>query len=246
MEQNVVNAPETEEGINLAELFSALLSKLLWLILAAAVCGGGAFIYGKMTETPVYNSTVTVYVINDKMESSGDVTIATYYAQDYAKLITKRPVLERAIANVGVDMTYAQLLSSIEITIEEQSRVLDIKVKNSDPEMAQKLADGVAIAAKEMMEERIGDERAVLWGTAELPKSPAPSSVLRTAILAALAGLVLSSAIVIAIYLYDDKLRSAEGVEKALGLTVLASIPEELEEDKKNHLLGGNEGKENK
>ncbi len=234
MEENAIHNTEKEEGIDLAEIFSVLFAKLVWILLAAVLCAGGTFAYAKYKETPVYRSTVTIYFVSEGMANASDITLATYYAQDYARLIKKRPVLERAIADLGVDMTYGQLASYIDVSIEEQSRILDIVVTHPDPAMAQILADGVAVATKQMMEEKlVKDERAVIWGTADLPKAPITSNVFSKAVVAGMIGLLLASAAVIAIYFYDDKLRTPENIEKMLGLTVLASIPEEAPADAK-------------
>ncbi len=230
MDEAVVNTLEKEEGIDIAEILQALLSKIVWILLAAIVFAAGAFGYTKLMVTPTYNSTITIYFNHDNMSSAGDITIATYYAQDYAKLIKKRPVLERAIADLDLDMTYGDLASRINVMIEEQSRVLDITVTDTDPETAKRIADGVAMATKQMMEELMGGERAIIWGDASLPTSPVSPSAVRNAILAAVVGLVLASAIVMVIHLYDDKLRTAENIEKALGLTVFASIPSQMAE----------------
>ncbi len=228
MDEANVNTLEREEGVDLGEILHALLSKVLWILLAAIIFAAGAFGYTKLMVTPVYNSTITIYFNHDNMSSAGDITIATYYAQDYAKLIKKRPVLERAIDDLGLDMTYGELASRINVAIEEQSRVLDITVTDADPATAKKIADGVATATKQMMEELMGGERAIIWGDASLPNAPVSPSAARNAILAAFVGVVLAAAVVIVIYLYDDKLRTAENIEKTLGLTVFASIPSQL------------------
>ena len=234
MDETVVNKLENEEGIDIAEILQALLSKIVWILLAAVIFAAGAFAYTKLAVTPVYNSTITIYFNHDNMSSAGDITIATYSAEDYAKLIKKRPVLERVIAGLGLDMTYAQLASCVDVSIEEQSRVLDIIVTNTDPAMAKKIADRLAIETKEMMEAQTQDERVIIWGDANLPTSPVSPSAVRNAILAAAVGLILASAVVVVIHLYDDKLRTAENIEKALGLTVLASIPSQQVEEEEN------------
>lgn len=93
------NRYEENDEIDLLELFYEL-KKKLWLIILAAIIGGGAFgLYSKMILVPKYTSTAMMYVLSKEttLTSLADLQIGSQLTQDYKVMITSRPVLQQVV-----------------------------------------------------------------------------------------------------------------------------------------------------
>ena len=217
-----------EIQIDLLELLFAL-RRRLWLIILAALLGGlGAGLYSKLVLSPIYQSTSMVYVLSKEttLTSLADLQIGSQLTKDYSVIITSRPVLEQVIDNQHLDMSVAQLERKISIANPTDTRILSITVSDVDPVRAKAIVDEVAETSSdyigdimEMVPPKIIEEGVV----APYPSSP---NVKKNAVLGALALAVLVCGVISLRVIMDDTIKSEEDVEKYLGLSVLASIPD--------------------
>lgn len=134
---------EQEMQIDLIELFYALKKRAV--LLAAALLLGGvlAGVYTKLMITPMYSTTATLLVLSKEttLTSIADLQLGAQLTSDYKVLITSRPVLEEVIDNLGLDMSWGALKSSVTINNPDSTRLLEITVKNADPERAAQIAN---------------------------------------------------------------------------------------------------------
>lgn len=234
MEKNAENKMfrrNVEEEIDLLQLLMAL-KQHIWAILAAAViCGGIAGAYSKFVITPQYRSTSMMYILSKEttLTSLADLQIGSQLTEDYKIMVVSRPVLTDVIRNLQLDLTYEQLKSKISINNPTNTRILSITVQDPDPYLAREIANTVAQTSSdyigdimEMIPPKLIEEGVV----AQNPISPDNR---RNAMMGAMAGIVLVCGIVVLGVLLNDTVQTEEDVEKYLGLTVLASVPEREE-----------------
>lgn len=222
---------EEEMTIDLMELLQALRRRLWAIVLAALIGGGIAGAFSKFVLTPQYTSTSTLYILSKEttLTSLADLQIGSQLTQDYKILVTSRPVLETVIEEVGLDMRYEGLKGKISIGNPSDTRILTITVQDSDPQMAKTIVDAIADTASEY----IGDimemipPKIVEYGVVPTVKSSPSNS--RNAVMGAMLGMVLVCGLVAMEVILNDTIRSEEDVEKYLGLTVLASVPDREE-----------------
>ena len=228
-----------EIEIDLLELAGILLGKIGFILnvglLAAIVC----FLLSKFVLTPVYESTTKIYILN-KTESASvtysDVQMGTQLTKDYAELIGSRYVLEEVIQKLGLeDMEYNDLLDTVSVTTPTDTRIVSITVEHTDPAMAMKIANSIREVAGEHIQNVMDIEAVNVVETANMPIKKAGPSVVRWTLLGGLVGVLLVCVMILVQYLMDDTVKSAEDVEKHLGLSTLALIPlvEDTEERKK-------------
>ena len=233
MNDNVKNASVQEEGIDLRGISHAIFDRLFWIVGTVILCVLVTFIYTKATFVPLYTSNVTVYTNSGKLDSTTDVSLPTFYAEDFAKIAVERGVLEKAVEKVKsnenfaeFNMSWASLKANLTVMVEEESRVVYLSVSNPDPETARELAKAVSEAATEALVNAIGNKQQITTITeATLPTSPSGSGVVLNSIIAALVGAIVSCGTIIAIHIIRDRVNSVEDVENALGLTILGVIP---------------------
>lgn len=226
MSNEYENERESDERVlDLREFVKLLLSKAVWIILCVALFAVAAGIYTKMFTKPYYKTTAVVYVNDGNMSSTSNVAVATYMAEDYAKTIMLPSVLEAAIDNLGIQMPYQELATKISVSLEKESRIVEITLTDTDPRRAQALCNEVCLASKARFEEKTSVERVSLYEEARLPAEPAGPSMAKNIALAAVIGFVLPCAIILVVYLLDDRIKTADDVLQGLKLSTLGDIP---------------------
>lgn len=235
--QNVPQEEENEKAINLRELLSVLVARAVWIVLAVAVCLTAAFCYTKITAKPQYRSNVTLRFVRGTMNVASDVAMATYMAEDFATMTTERPILEQVIENLSLEMSYAALRSKVNVDYTKESRILRISVTDGYPLRAQAILDEICNVTKELMI----DEEATSYRVegVTLPAERVASPMARNLLLAGLIGFIGSAGVFILIYVLDDKLKTADHIQRALGISTLGTIPfqhqrEEVKEENAN------------
>lgn len=229
---------ETDEiELDLKVIFLELWSKKIWLLLVAVVFAVAAFAGTKCFITPKYDSVTKIYVQNREDIGEGtinynDLQISNMLVQDYAGMINTRTVAEGVIEQLELeDMEIKQISQMISVGTSTTNRIITITVTDIDPVRARDIADCVRDIAGNRIREITG---AVVQTVdpANLPINPSSPNAKRNAVLGALAGVFLLSAIFIIRFLLDDTIKTAEDVENYLGLSVLGIIPLSADENK--------------
>ena len=213
---------EDDMEIDLLELLFEF-KKRAWIIILAAVLGClGAGAYSRLILTPVYTSTAMVYVLSKEttLTSLADLQIGSQLTKDYSVMITSRPVLEQVIENQGLNMTYGQLKARIRISNPADTRILNMTVSDTDPVRAKAIADEVANASSDYIGDIMEMVPPKIIEQGVVPASPASPSIKKNAVAAACGVITLK-------VIMNDTIRSEEDVGKYLGMSVLASVPDD-------------------
>ncbi|HJA80961.1 MAG TPA: polysaccharide export protein [Candidatus Mediterraneibacter intestinipullorum] len=224
-----------EMEIDLLEIFYALKKRALIIVavlLAGAVLAG---IYTRMMVTPVYRATSTMLVLTKEttLTSLADLQLGSQLTKDYSMLITSRTVLQEVIDELGVDMRYESLKEAVSINNPSDTRILELSVDNSDPQIAQELVNALANISSEYIGNQMEVVPPKVIEEAIVPEKPISPSMSRNVAMGALAGLVLAVGVVVLMTLMDDSIKSEDDIEKYLGLSTLAIIP-----DRKDYISG--------
>jgi capsular polysaccharide biosynthesis protein len=203
------------------------------VFLSAALAGVIAFVYSKFLITPQYESTSQLYVLSKStsITSMADIQLGTNLTNDYIVVVTGRPIVDQVIDNLGLDMSYESMVGKITLNNPTDSRILEITVQDSDPQLAKRIADEMADVASAFIAEKMDQDppSIIQYGYADGGKvSP---SIRRNTVSGALVGAVLAMAVVVVIYLMNDTIMTQEDVEKKLGLTMLGTLPFEQDSE---------------
>lgn len=225
---NTVNDKNDVIEIDLSELLGLLLY-WWWMILACGlVTALVGFGLSKFLITPQYESTTKVYILNANEGGTltySDVQLGSQLTKDYAQLITGRYVLEKVIENCGLDESYGSLTRRVAVQALTDTRIIAITVTDENPVMAQLLADEIRKEAAEHIKNVMDIQAVNVVETANLPEAPASPSVMKWTAMGALVGIFVCAMILIIRFLVDDTVKTADDVEKYLGLSTLALIP---------------------
>ena len=233
MENQEINNGEIE--IDLGEIFHLLISHLGVIVLSGIVFALATVIGTMLFITPKYESTTKIYVLNRQDSNtltSQDMSTSTQLTKDYAELIKSRTVTEGVIAHLQLDMTHEDLLKMLTVETSTDTRIVAIKVRDTDPYRAAEIANSVRDVAAQHIQSVMDIEAVNIVETANIPDHKASPSLSRNGIIGGFLGVLLATVIVIAVYLANDTIRTSEDVERYLKLSVLGSIPLQGKEKK--------------
>ena len=231
METNLQNEEEIE--IDMGELLRYLAGKAGYVILTALAFAVLALAVTTFCMTPRYTSTTKMYVLNRQTNegvTSSDLQSSTYLTKDYMEMIRSRTVIEAVIADLNLDSTYEDVLGQIDVSAASDTRVIAISVTDKDPYEARDIANAVRNAAAAHIQSVMNTEAVTVVDEANIPTKKSSPSTIKNVAIAGGVGLFLALVVCVVLYLMNDKVTTAEDVERYLGLSVLASMPLEEEE----------------
>ena len=222
---------EEELEIDLKELWYAIRHRIL-LILAAGLLVGCIFCaYTKFFVDPSYTSTSRMLVLTKEttLSSLADLQMGSQLTKDYRELILSPPVLEETVTDLGLDMEYKDLKDMITISNPSDTRILEISVAHEDPHLAQQIVNKLAEVSSDFISEMMEVVPPKIIAEGELPISRTSPSMKKNAVLGVLLGIVLAVAAVVVMTILNDTMKSEDDVERYLGLSTLASVPDRNE-----------------
>lgn len=224
--KSFVQPEETE--IDLGQLFRAIISRWYILLIFAIIGGGIAFGYSRFMITPMYSSTARILVLTKEttLTSLADLQIGSQLTGDYTELIKAPDVLNETIEDVGLEMSYKDLARRISINNPSSTRILELTVTDPDPERAAEIVNTLAKNASAFISDVMEVNPPKIFSVGEVPTEKSSPNNTRNAAIGIILGIILAIIIIAVRDMMDDTIRTEEDVEKYLGLTVLASIPD--------------------
>lgn len=216
-----------EIEIDLRELFYVLLGKIWIIILAAALGFGIAAGWTIGFVKPVYSSTSMLYVMtkSTSITSLTDLQVGSSLTQDYQVFITSRPVVDKVIEELELDMTYEQFVSNVSVENPTNTRFIYITVNSYDAYMAKTIVDKLTDVSAERMGTIMETEKPNVADYGHIPETQTSPNTAKNAIIGALLGMILAIGVILVIYLMNDAIQTTEDVEKYLGINTLGIIP---------------------
>lgn len=219
-----------EKEVELKELLFLFYRKLWILIIVGLLGAVGVCTYSIYLMDPEYTSTAKVYVISrqeDDKTTINDIQTGTQLTKDYMVIAKSRSITEVVINQLNLDLTHEQLIKHYKVSSPYDTRILEITATYNDPQIAKRLADAIAAVSAERMVSVMEMKKANVFEKGNLPKEPSGPNVILNTILGGLGGIILSSGVILLRYMMNDSIKSAEDIEKYLGLTTLSAIPYE-------------------
>ena len=222
------NMHDDEMEIDLREIFYALKKRIFMILAVGLLCGCLSCVYTKFFMTPVYTSTSSMLVLTKEttLSSLADLQMGSQLTKDYTVLTTSREVLQKVIENQELNISYKALKSCITLDNPTDTRILNVSVTYPDAEKAKAIVDEPANVASSY----IGDKMEVIppkiIEDGEIPTVQTSPSMSKNTMLGLLAGLILSAGIVVVITIMNDSIKTEDDIEKYLGISTLAVVPD--------------------
>lgn len=217
---------DDEIEIDLKELFLALKKKIVWILLTTIVFAGAAGLITKFAMTPIYSSSAQLYVMSKSgISQLTDLTMGTQLTQDYMVIVKTRPVLEKVIKNLNLDMDYKELGNKITVANPTDTRIMQITVTDPDPKQAKEITQDLAEVTAATVAKKMDVKSPTIIENAYEAEYPDSPSTKKNVVIGALLGFVLMSAVIVVQYLMNDTILKEEDIEKYLGINTLAQLP---------------------
>ena len=232
----VQNQNQNEEvEIDLLEILFVLKARILVILASALAFATIMAAYSFFLAQPVYQSSSRLYILtkSTSITSLTDIQIGTNLTQDYKELVTSRAVVEQVIDNLDLNYTYGQMLSQISVENPTNTRILKITVQDNDPEDAKLLVDELTEVSRDRISNIMDQQKPSVVEYGNIPTAPISPNKSRNILIGFALGAFIACAVVIVLHLMDDTVKTADDVEKYLGLNTLTSIPLKEGEEKK-------------
>ena len=220
---------DTASGITFKDLYYIVLKNLIVIICIIAVCMVGGFVFTKLKK-PVYNSTGTMLVSYEGSGTSisSDYTFSSYIANTFVVFITQDVVLDAVSQKTGVSVGVLKKNT----TVKNSSLILSITYSCDNAVDAQNICQTIIDTAQEVADTMDDENKPVyhllydnLKVLSEAKEGTRKSETLKMVAISFAIGVVLASLYVFLNEVFNNKFKSSEEVERALGVPVLAGIP---------------------
>lgn len=221
------------EEMDLKELFNMFWSKKIQIILIILIFGIIGFIYTIEFITPMYDASTTLVLVSsadetlttNTMITATDVSLNSKLVATYSELIKSKNVLREVISNLNIDLEEEILKNYITVSAVEDTELIEITVRNEEPSNAAVIANEIAEVFTDKVKEIYNINNVQIVDKAEISSEPANINHAKDVIMFASIGLVIAIIYVIVANLLDTTIKTAEDVETAYNIPVLASIP---------------------
>ena len=226
------NSTDNEMVIDLVQLAKALWHRAWAILLAMVIFGAAAFSYAYFLITPLYKASAMLYVNNSSLSVGStkvdlsDLNAAQSLVDTYIVILKTRTTLEEVIDAAGLSYDYETLSDMIEAGAVNSTEVFSIEVTSPDPQEAEKIANTIAELLPDRIAEIVDGSSVRIVDYAVVPSQKASPSLSRYTLLGLLLGAVVSSGIIVLLYLFDDQIRDEEYVRQTFDLPLLAAIPD--------------------
>lgn len=223
--QNEADGAEME--IDLVELMYRMIEKIKWIILAAVIGMVVGVLYTKLMITPEYEATSKLYVLqaNNQVVDLTALNMSDKLTSDYVQVFKNWHVHEKVISTLNLDYTYKEIQDMLTITTPSDTRIIEIKVTSTDPQEAYDIAMAYANIAPAFIEAKMDTSRPNIFEEARVPTKPSAPSLVKNVFLTTFLGAVIAIAIIFIQFIADDRIRTADQLQKRLGLSTLGMMP---------------------
>lgn len=225
------------DTLDLRELFFMLFKHLKLIVgltvLAVAISAAVSF----FVLTPQYETYTTLMLgkpvaeISAQQGTTQGILTNQQLIGTYAEIAKSNAVVNRVVNDLGNTLSPGALRSKVSVTLLNNTAVIKMAVRDTDPERAALIANEMAKTFMEEVSYIMQIENVQIIDRAEVPYSPVSPRIPMNLAISLVLGLMLGVMIALLIEFLDRSIKTPEEVQQILGLPVLGLIPE-LQEEK--------------
>lgn len=218
--------------------YARVLWKRGWIIILLAILAtGSAYVFSKL-QTPVYRSTVTLSAVPSRPADWGQTQAIKSLLRNYVQQMQSPGLVQPVIDKLQLDVSPQKFISQVSFNAAEDTMTIAIEARHPIPAVAAKMGQTLAetfVSGHNQENLQIDQRDRILVSILNNATSPdifSPKTsvnVLAGAILGALIGVLI---VFVLEWLESDVVRTAEDVERYIGVTVLGAIPTVTEKAK--------------
>lgn len=219
------------QEMDLRLLVGVLMSRIKWIIASIAIGVVLFAMYAFLFVPEEYTSSALLYVRNMATDTQANSATASnlsaseYLANNYAQVMKTEKVVNHALAQLNGQVSAAQMRGMVSSSLIPDTALLKVSASYEDAEIARLACDAMAKSLSEMFPTVTGEvSSAKVVEDASNAVKTAPN-VVRSALLGALVGLVLSVVVILLREFLDNTIRDKETLQIQFNVPVLGEIP---------------------
>lgn len=222
------------EELDLKELFMIFWNRKLEIILITLVMIAIGVIYSYFFIVPQYSATTTLVLVqqssvDQNREGSitqADLTINSKLVSTYSELVKSKAVLREVVESLGVEgLKEDSIRNNITVQSRKDTEIIEITVKNLDPNLAAQISNKIAEIFSEKVVEIYSISNIYILDRAEPNENPCNINHVKDIVIFAFIGIVISAVFVLVANMLDTTIKTEQDIENSTGLLVLSSIP---------------------
>lgn len=231
MENKQFNNRE-EYTIDLLYLLKVLVKKVWVLILMGIIAGAIAFGYTSNFVTPMYSSSVLLYVNNSSFSlgsvsiSASELSAAQSLVDTYVVILNNRTTMEEVARHAGVDCSAQELMSMVSAAQVNDTEVFRITVTTDDPQKAKIIANSISEVLPGRVADIIDGSSMRIVDTAVVNPNKVSPNITKNTTMGVFLGVLLGAALVVIFMLLDDTIRNEDYLTQNYSFPILAKIPD--------------------
>ena len=217
------------------KFLSVVLPKWPLILVVTIVFGIISFLYSSYMIAPTYVASGTLYITGDVNAVSSnirqdtnlsDLMLSQELAKTYGQILSSNTFFKNIAISSGTSYTYSEIQTMTTISNVEDTGLLRIKVRNTDPKKAYSLANTILQLAPSEISRVVVSGAATIIDPAEMPKAPSSPNIPRNTLLGAFSGMILAIALVFARNLFDNTIKTADEISGLFDIPVLGIVPQ--------------------
>ncbi len=230
-----------------------ILKRCWWLMLAVfLVAAIVVSVFTFVTHEDEYTATAVIWALGSNAgttasTSTSDVSIGTQLINDYRQLLITDTFLQDVIHETDPSVEEADLTSRaqrlrsmVKVEHEEGTRVMYVSVTSQNRTEAKVIAETLVTLFSDRVNNSYGDaekQQALItvFGETVSPETPSNPISYWSIVLVAVICAVLVYVVYFIMFLLDDKISTAEDVQKHLGVSMLGLIPNRQDALRRKH-----------
>lgn len=216
--------------MNLQDIVKILRKRIFLIICLITVFTGIAAIISYFFLTPVYQAQTQI-LVNQKEHTNNNYVLPEQVETDlqlintYNVIIKSPAILNKVIKKLDLKVTSEKLTKQITVSNESNSKVVNIRVRNTDPAKAVEISNTIAEVFKKEIPVLMNVDNINILSPAKLTKNPIPvkPNQLMNIVIAAFIGLLIGGGLAFLLEFYDTTIKSEMDLE-SLGLPVMGVV----------------------
>lgn len=218
-----------EETISILEIIDIIKSKWKVITIVTLTATIISAVYSFFLLTPVYTSSLKVFIGKDTMEkkeyNSGDVTLYQNLLKTYSELITTDDLIVKAVDKIHFDVLPEVVSRGLSVSEGEATQIITIKYQDSNSILSKDVLDAVTQEFIEEAKGLIPDGSVKVVESSKYPVYPSNLNSIRNIIIGIVVGGFLGITLVLFMEYISNTFKTKKQVEDNIGIPVIGLIP---------------------
>ena len=228
------------EELDLKDLFTIFWERKTQAILIILVFAIIGMTYSYFMVEPDYKATTKLVLTQSSVDSKddsitqADVTLNSKLVSTYGEIIKTDNVLKTVVNNINnPDITIKDIKENVTVKSVKETELLEITVKNANPNYAAQIANEIAKVFCERVVEIYSISNTYVLDRAEPDATPYNINHIKDIAVFAFIGVIVAVVYILIANMLDNTIKTEQDIEKIGGLLVLSTIPDYSLENKR-------------